>query len=92
MFLLIVFIIIIFLIIYFVYNNIYKYDNLVKIKSPIDNEYYWVRDKNDKIKAANTLANIKINMKKLVYYLQNNQNKFPENLSYIKDLVSRTKK
>ena len=92
MFLLIIFIIIIFLIIYFIYNNIYKYDNLVKIKSPIDNEYYWVRDKNDKIKAANTLANIKINMKKLVNYLQNNQSKFPENLSYIKDLVSRTKK
>jgi len=92
MFLLIIFIIIIFVIIYLVYNNIYKYDNLVKIKSPIDNEHYWVRDKNDKIKAANTLANIKINMKKLVYYLQNNQNKFPENLSYIKDLVSRTKK
>jgi len=92
MFLLIIFIIIIFLIIYFIYNNIYKYDNLVKIKSPIDNEYYWVRDKNDKIKAANILANIKINIKKLVNYLQNNQSKFPENLSYIKDLVSRTKK
>ena len=92
MFLLIIFIIIIFLIIYFVYNNVYKYDNLVKIKSPIDNEYYWVRDNNNKIKAANTLANIKINMKKLVHYLQTNQSKFPENMSYIKDLVSRTKK
>lgn len=92
MFLLIIFIIIIFVIIYIIYNNIYKYDNLIKIKSPIDNEYYWVRDKNDKIKAVNTLANIKINMKKLVLYLQNNQNKFPDNLPYIKDLVLRTKK
>ena len=31
-------------------------------------------------------------MKKLIYNLQQNQNKFPENLTYIKDLVSRTKK
>jgi len=92
MFWLIIFIIIIFVILYFIYNNLYKYDNLVKIKSPIDNESYWVRDKNNKIKAANTLANIKINMKKLINYLQINQNKFPENMSYIKDLVSRTKK
>lgn len=92
MFLLIIFIIIIFVILYLIYNSLYKYDNLIKIKSPIDNEYYWVREKNDKIKAANTLANIKINMKKLINYLQINQNMFPENLSYIKDLVRRTKK
>jgi hypothetical protein len=92
MFLLIVFIILIFVILFFVYNNLYKYDNLVKIKSPIDNDFYWVRDKTDKFQAANTLAKIKINMKKLVSYLQQNQTKFPENMSYIKDLVSRTKK
>ena len=92
MFLLIIFIIIIFVILFFVYNNLYKYDNLVKIKSPIDNEYYWVRDKNDKFQASNTLAKIKINMKKLIYYLQQNINKFPKNMSYIKDLISRTKK
>ena len=92
MFLLIVFIILIFVILFFVYNNLYKYDNLIKIKSPIDNDYYWVRDKTDKFQAANTLAKIKINMKKLVSYLQLNKAKFPENMSYIKDLVSRTKK
>jgi predicted metal-dependent hydrolase len=92
MFLLIIFIIFIFIILYFILNNVYKYDNLVKIKSPIDNDYYWVRDKNDKIKAANMLANIKINMKKLVNHLQQNKNKFPENMSYIRDLVLRTKK
>lgn len=91
MFLLIIFIVIIFVILYYVYNNHYKYDNLTKVKSPIDNDYYWVRDKSDKINSANMLANIKINMKKLVNYLQINQNKFPKNLSYIKDLVSRTK-
>ena len=92
MFLLIIFIILIFIILFFIYNNLYKNDNLVKIKSPIDNEYYWVRDKTDKYQASNTLAKIKINMKKLIYNLQQNQNKFPENLTYIKDLVSRTKK
>lgn len=91
MFWLIIFIIIIFVILYFIYNNIYKYDNLVKIKSPIDNDYYWVRDLGDKIRSANTLANIKINMKKLITYLQINQDKFPENLSYIKNLILRTK-
>lgn len=92
MFLLIVFIILIFVILFFVFNNLYKYDNLVKIKSPIDNNYYWVRNKTDKFQAANTLAKIKINMKKLITYLQQNQSKFPENMTYIKDLVSRTKK
>lgn len=92
MFLIIIFIIIIFVILYFIFFNTYKYDNLVKIKSQIDDDYYWVRDKNDKIKAANVLASIKINMKKLVEHLQKNKNKFPENLSYIKDLVIRTKK
>ena len=30
-------------------------------------------------------------MKKLIDYLKNNQNKFPENMSHIKDLVNRTK-
>ena len=92
MFLIILFIIIIFIILYFIYNIFYKNDNLVKIKSPIDNNEYWVRDKIDKINAANTLAKIKINMKKLINYLQKNINKFPDNMSYIKDLVSRTKK
>ncbi len=91
MFLLILFIIIIFIILYFIYNSVYKYDNLVKIQSPLDNNYYWVRDKPDKIIASNTLAKIRANMMKLVNYLNKNSNKFPENMSYIKDLVSRTK-
>jgi predicted metal-dependent hydrolase len=81
----------IYLILYFVYNNLYKPDNLVQTKSDVDNEYYWVRNKYDKEIAANTLANIKINMIKLINYLQTNINKFPENMSYIKDLVARTK-
>lgn len=91
MFLLILFIIIIFIVLYFVYNNMYKYDNLIKVKSTVDFQEYWVRDKLDKVQAANILAKIKINMVKLIKYLKDNINKFPENMSYIKDLVSRTK-
>ena len=51
MFLIIIFIIIIFIIIYIIYNSVYKYDNLIKIQSSIDKDYYWVRDKYDKINA-----------------------------------------
>lgn len=91
MFFLILFIIIIFFILYFIYNKLYKYDNLILVKSNIDGYSYWVRDKPNKQVAANTLAKIKINMQKLITYLQENKNKFPENMSYIKDLVSRTK-
>ena len=91
MFLLILFIIIIFIILYFIYNKIYKYDNLVKVKSTIDDHYYWVRDKIDKTTSANTLAKIKINIVKLVNHLKTNIDKFPENTSSITDLVRRTK-
>ena len=69
----------------------YKHDNLVKFKSSVDNQFYWVRNKSDKINAANTLAKIKINIMKLVIHLKTNINKFPENMSSIKDLVRRTK-
>jgi hypothetical protein len=91
MFLLILFIIIIFIILYFVYNKIYKYDNLVKVKSTVDNHYYWVREKLDKTSAANTLARIKINIVKLVEHLKKNIDKFPDNMSNIRDLIRRTK-
>lgn len=84
-------ILIIFSSIYLIYSNSYQNDGLVKIKSSVDNSYYWVRDLPDKNQAANTLANIKINIYKLVNYLQKNQQLFPENMKYIKDLVSRTK-
>lgn len=91
MYLLILLIIILFFVLYLIYNKFYKTDNLVYIKSSLDKENYWVRDKQDKILASNTLAQIKINIKKLVKYLQKNSEQFPENMSYIKSLVSRTK-
>jgi hypothetical protein len=90
-FLIFIIILIIFSSIYLIYSNSYQNDGLVKIKSSVDNSYYWVRNLPDKNQAANTLANIKINIYKLVNYLQKNQELFPENMKYIKDLVSRTK-
>ena len=88
---LIIIIILIFSSIYFIYSKSYGSDNLVKTKSQVDNQYYWVRNLSDKTQAANTLAKIKQNIYKLVNYLQKNQDSFPKNMQYIKDLVSRTK-
>ena len=89
--LLILLITLIFIILYLFYNNVYKYDNLTRVESYIDNYEYWVRDNNDKIQAANTLAKIKININKLIEHLKLNIKNFPENMSYIKDLIIRTK-
>ncbi len=91
MLLIILIIIMIFSSIYFIYVKEYKNDGLVKVKSTYDNNYYWVRNLPDKSSAANILAKIKKNMFVLINYLKENQDKFPENLSYIKDLVRRTK-
>ncbi len=77
--------------IYLIYYQNYKSDSLIKVKSTIDNEDYWVRNLPDKLQSANTLAIIKQKMFKLINYLKDNQDKFPENMSYIKDLVRRTK-
>lgn len=90
-FLIFIIVLIIFLSIYFIYSNSYSNDNLVKVQSSLDKSYYWVRNLPDKNQAANTLAKIKINIYKLVNYLQKNQQLFPENMKYIKDLISRTK-
>jgi len=84
--------ILLFLILYFIYINLYSDDNLTYEQSTIDKEYYWVRNLPDKSKAANTLGLIKKNMIKLVNHLKNNINKFPANMSHIKDLVKRTRK
>ena len=84
--------ILIFLILYFVYINLYTDDNLIYEKATFDNDCYWVRNMSDKSKAANTLAVIKSNMNKLIDYLQKNIDKFPEQMSNIKDLIKRTRK
>lgn len=90
MLLIILIILMIFCSIYFIYVKEYKNDGLVKVKSTYDNNYYWVRNLPDRLSSANILAKIKKNMFVLINYLKDNQDKFPENLSYIKDLVRRT--
>lgn len=84
--------ILIFLILYFIYINLYTDDNLIYEKATFDNDYYWVRNMSDRSQAANTLAVIKSNMIKLIDYLQKNIDKFPEQMSNIKNLVKRTRK
>ena len=91
MIILIFLIIIIFIVISLYFIKTYKNDNLVYVKSNLDNNHYWVRDKYNKVNAANTLASIKENIQKLVFYLKENQDKFPENMEYIKALIIRTK-
>lgn len=91
MIVLIFIIIIIFVILFYFYSLIYKNDNLIYQKAEIDNNYYWVRNQSTKLDAANTLGKIKLNIKALVKHLQENQDKFPENMQYIKSLIIRTK-
>lgn len=82
--------ILLFLALYITYINLYSDDNLIYEKATFDDDHYWVRNLKDKSKAANTLAHIKENMLKLINHLKNNMNDFPENMSYIKDLIKRT--
>jgi len=88
---LIIFILILFFIIYKFYNNTYYKDNLINEISTVDNQEYLVRNAEDKSKAANILATIKNNIKKLVLYLKNNINEYYDNKEYIKNLVNKTK-
>lgn len=91
MFVLILILIILLFGIYLVFKNNYENDNMLYVKSNIDGNKYWVRNLPDKQSSSDTLAKIKENIVKLVKHLQENSNKFPKKLSYIKDLIKRTK-
>ena len=91
MLILIIFILILFLIVYIFYNNTYYKDNLIYHIATVDNEQYFVRNLEDKSKAANTLATIKNNIKKLVLHLNNNINQYNSEKEYINNLFMRTK-
>jgi len=91
MFCLFLILIILFISIYLIYYRLYTNDNLVYELATLDNNYYWVRENEDKSIAANTLAKIKVNMIELITYLKDNTELFPDYMSYIKDLVRRTK-
>jgi len=87
----IIIILILFFIIYMFYNCLYFKENLVIELATVDNEQYYVRNSEDKSKAANTLATIKNNIKKLVLHLKNNINEYIDEKEYINNLVNRTK-
>jgi hypothetical protein len=91
MFILVLILIILLSVIYLVFKNNYENDNMIYIRSSVDGNKYWVRNLPDKQKSSNTLAEIRSNIVKLVNYLKENSNKFPKKLSYIKDLIKRTK-
>ena len=91
MLILIIFILILFLIVYIFYNNTYYKDNLINQISTVDNEEYFVRNVEDKSIAANTLATIKNNIKKLVLHFKNNISEYDAEKEYINNLVKRTK-
>lgn len=76
---------------FYIKEHMFLSDNLVFIKSSIDNTSYWVRDLPDKSHAANLLALIKVNMIKLINHLNNNQTRFDGHTEHIKDLVKRTR-
>jgi len=86
-------IILAFVLMYIFFLSEYKSDGIILEESFVDGEKYWVRNLEDKANAANTLANIKSNMEKLVNYLKNNMDKYKnnENFEYIKNLINRTK-
>jgi predicted metal-dependent hydrolase len=91
MMIIIILILILFLIVYIFYNNTYYKDNLINQISTVDNEEYFVRNVEDKSIAANTLATIKNNIKKLVLHLKNNISQHETDKEYINNLVKRTK-
>lgn len=63
--------------------------DVVYVLSDIDQEYYLVRDVEDKQEAANLLARIRQNINSLVVHLNANIDKYPENDKYIKQLSNR---
>lgn len=86
-FIILIFLICVIIVLYF--NT--QYNNMTYIKSDIDNQYYLVRDLEDKQKSSNILAKIKKNIFKLTDYVYSSMKKYPEMRQYIKQLNSRIK-
>jgi predicted metal-dependent hydrolase len=51
-----------------------KYSELTYVVSSIDNKQYLVRNRDDKLQAANLLATVRQNLDAIVEYLKNNNN------------------
>lgn len=76
---------------YYYYERIHYY-NVQMVKSDINSKSYLVRDMPDKQNAANMLAKIDMNMKKLSDYLYKNKKKFPKHIKHIEQLNTKLKK
>ena len=70
----------------------YNFRSMTFLKSPLDNDYYMVRDLSDKDTAVIMLSTIKLNIIKLNDYLVNNKNdKYKEYMLYIEQLDYKIK-
>ena len=85
-----IFIFVLILVLAIIYIKYQKYD-VIYVKSDIDNEYYLVRDVDDKQQASNLLAKIKGNITELTDYLYKNKDKYPDYIPYIDQLHNRIK-
>jgi hypothetical protein len=63
-----------------------EYNDIIYVKSDIDDQLYLVRNLLDKQQSANLLATIKKNMFKLVDYLNDNKDKYKNFIPYIEQL------
>lgn len=70
----------------------YTCDNIIVIKSTIDNKYYIVKNIENKQMASNILAIINNNIFLMVRYFEKNINKMNSNYKIIKRLIKGTKK
>jgi predicted metal-dependent hydrolase len=68
-----------------------RHNNVVYVKSDVDNSDYLVRDLEDKQQASNMLAKIKQNILYLTEYLKQNIDKYPNDHDYIEQLADRIK-
>ena len=70
----------------------YYFKSMTFLQSPVDNNYYMVRDLSDKTTAVIMLSTIRLNILKLNDYLvKNKDDKYEEYKSYIEQLNDRIK-
>lgn len=77
------------LILFIIGKRMFDKHNMCKVVSDIDNKPYYVRDIDDKQRASNMLARIKLNIMTLSNYLTKHATKNPKNKQYIKRLSNR---
>lgn len=78
-------VIIIIIIVIYLYFNFFKND-MIYVKSTIDNKYYLVNKNTTSQQASNMLAQININMHLITNYLYDNKENYKSNIEYINRL------